>query len=60
MTKSSSDGFHYKKYLRVTKETFEFLLTEVEPLIMSRDTKFRGALSAADKLTATLKYLAIG
>ena len=60
MTKTLSDGFYFKKYLRVNKETFTFLLTEVEPLIVTRDTKFRKALSAADKLTATLRYLATG
>ena len=53
MTKSPSDGFHYKKYLRVSKEKFKFLLSEVVPLITTRDTKFCKALSAAEKLTAT-------
>lgn len=60
LNKVMSDGFYYKTYLRMTKETFTSLLTKIEPLIATKNTKLRQAVPCAKKLAVTLRYLATG
>ncbi|XP_064094448.1 uncharacterized protein LOC135206898 [Macrobrachium nipponense] len=49
-----------KNWIRLTKEQFSNLLNRVTPLIEKVDTKLRKAVSAAERLTLTLRYLATG
>ena len=48
------------RYLRMSPEKFEHLLTLVGPLISKRATKMRELISAAERLTLTLRMLASG
>ena len=48
------------RYIRMTPERFEHLLSLVGPLITKVNTKMRQAISAAERLTLTLRYLASG
>ena len=48
------------RYIRMTPERFEHLLSLVGPLITKVNTKMRQAISAAERLTLTLRYLARG
>lgn len=50
----------YRNFLRMTHENFRELLTMVEPLIEKKDTNFRMAISAGERLAITLHYLATG
>ncbi|KAI8423975.1 hypothetical protein MSG28_002640 [Choristoneura fumiferana] len=40
--------------------TFEYLLEKVAPIIKKNDTHFRPAISPAEKLMVTLRFLATG
>ena len=44
----------------MTPQRFEHLLSIVSPLISKKSTKFRSPISAAERLTLTLRYLATG
>jgi len=44
----------------MTEEEFELLLGSVEALITKQHTKMRRAISARDRLSVTLRYLASG
>ena len=48
------------RYIRMTPERFEHLLSLVGPLVTKVNTKMRQAISAAERLTLTLRYLASG
>ena len=48
------------RYLRMSPERFEHLLTLVGPLISKKATKMRELSSAAERLTLTLRMLASG
>ena len=48
------------RYLRMTPERFEHLLSLVGPRITKTNTRMREAISAAERLTLTLRYLASG
>ena len=48
------------RYLRMSPERFEHLLTLVGPLISKKATKMRELISAAERLTLTLRMLASG
>lgn len=48
------------KYLRMTKENFDYILTMIRPYIQRRDTHMRKAIPAGLKLAITLHYLAEG
>lgn len=51
---------HYRNFLRMSSSNFENLLNLVAPFIQRKDTKFRKAISAQDKLALTLRFLATG
>ena len=44
----------------MTPQRFEHLLSLVAPLISKKSTKLRSPISAAERLTLTLRYLATG
>lgn len=41
-------------------EEFEFILNKVAPLITKKDTKWRLAITAKERLALTLRFLATG
>ncbi|KAL4718246.1 hypothetical protein ACJJTC_018245 [Scirpophaga incertulas] len=47
-------------YLRMDMEAFETLLQLIEPVIERKNTQMRQSVSARERLTATLRYLATG
>lgn len=51
---------HYKNFLRMSSSNFEYLYNLVLPAIQKKDTTFRKAISAQDKLALTLRFLATG
>ena len=46
--------------MRMSPESFKYLLNVVGPAISKQDTKFRKAISASERLSLTLHYLAYG
>ncbi|CAH3117914.1 unnamed protein product, partial [Pocillopora meandrina] len=58
--RKSQDCEYYFRYLRMSPERFEHLLTLVGPLISKKATKMRELISAAERLTLTLRMLASG
>lgn len=48
------------RYTRMTPERFEHLLSMIGPRIKKKDTRMREAISPAERLTLTLRYLASG
>lgn len=50
----------YRNYLRMTQESFEMLLSHVRPHITKQDSCMRKAVSAEERLMATLRFLATG
>lgn len=50
----------YHRFLRMSYGNFEYLLDLVTPLIEKKDTHFRDAISAGERLALTLHYLATG
>ncbi|KAK7160675.1 hypothetical protein R3I93_008363 [Phoxinus phoxinus] len=55
-----TDRSGFRELLRMTSEDFEYILQKVEPLIWKANTKFRMAISAKDRLSVTLRFLATG
>ncbi|KAG0711267.1 hypothetical protein GWK47_020993 [Chionoecetes opilio] len=53
-----SRGFY--EFHRMSKDNFVKLLNLVSPLIRKQDTKLRKAVSPAQRLSVTLRYLATG
>lgn len=53
-------GDHFKNCCRMSYETFNQLLTLVEPKIRKENTKFRKAIPSNERLALTLRYLATG
>ena len=51
---------HHRKYLRMTVENFDHLLSLVSPRIKRQDTVMRKAIEPALKLAVTLHHLAEG
>lgn len=49
-----------KNFLRMDIECFEEILCMVTPLIEKKDTLMRKAISARERLTATLRFLVSG
>lgn len=47
-------------YLRMDYDTFQELLIRIKPLIERKNTLFREAVSAEERLLATLRFLATG
>lgn len=54
------DEEDFRIYLRMDQETFTELLNLVKPFITKSDTIMRKAVTAEERLVATLKYLASG
>lgn len=50
----------WHNYLRMNEQTYFILLEKVTPLIQKKDTVLRPSISAHERLTATLRYLASG
>lgn len=50
----------FRNYLRMDAESFRILLDLVTPIISKQDTRMRESISAEERLTATLRYLATG
>ena len=51
--------FHYR-YVRMTKERFDHLLSLVREKITKKDTRLREAITAEERLVITLRYLSSG
>ena len=51
--------FHYR-YLRISPERFDHLLSLVGPLITKEDTNYRKSISSAERLALTIHFLATG
>ena len=50
----------YENYLRMDRENFMDLLEMTTPLIQKMDTKLRDSISASERLSSTLRFLATG
>ena len=48
----------FYRYLRMSPERFDVLLGLVEPLISKQRTNFRKPISAAERLSLTVRFLA--
>ncbi|KAG0725966.1 hypothetical protein GWK47_037552 [Chionoecetes opilio] len=55
---SSQDSRGFYEFHRMSKDNFVKLLNLVSPLIRKQDTKLRKAVSPAQRLSVTLRYLA--
>ena len=55
-----SDEASYKNYLRMTKEQYKYILNLIEKNIMRADTVMRDAITPAEKLAITLRFLPTG
>ena len=56
-------GLHlslFYRYMRMSSESFRYLLNVVGPIISKEDTRFRKAIPSAERLCLTLHYLAYG
>lgn len=51
---------HHRQYLRMSRESFDHLLTLVSPYITKQDTNMREAIPPGLKLVVTLHHLASG
>lgn len=58
MCLEDEQGFY--DYHRMSRENFAELLNVVSPFIQKQDTKMRKAISPAQRLSITLRYLATG
>ncbi|KAI4472002.1 hypothetical protein MML48_1g12228 [Holotrichia oblita] len=54
------DKENYRNFIRMDEETFNELLQLVEHDIENNNTMFRNSISARDRLSITLRYLATG
>ncbi|KAK8763791.1 hypothetical protein V5799_033603 [Amblyomma americanum] len=54
------DGEAYRRWIRMDTSAFEDLLNRIRPRIEKRDTSFREAIQAGERLAITLRYLATG
>lgn len=50
----------FRNFFRVSSEQFDLLLDLIRPLILTRDTQMRKAISIDTKLAITLRYLSSG
>ena len=48
------------RYMRMSPESFKYILNVVGPVIAKKDTRFRKAIPPAERLCLTLHYLAYG
>ena len=52
--------FYIDRFMRMSPETFEQLLTMVGPIVSKKDTYIGEAIGAAECLSLTIHYLAEG
>ncbi len=57
---SYEDGSKFRNFTRMSETDFMFLLNEIRPFIEKRDTTFRKAVPAQDRLAITMRFLASG
>lgn len=57
---TEEDPATLRQWIRLDREQYEELLALVTPLIEKQDTNMRLAVTAAERLTLTLRYLASG
>jgi len=57
---SLTDTASYRNFLRMDNESFTILLHDVSPLISKLETNMRQPISAEERLSVTLRYLATG
>lgn len=50
----------FRNFFRMTNTDFETLLTLIGPTISKKDTKFRRAIPATERLAVTLRFFATG
>ena len=50
----------FRNFLRMNEDSFDELLELVRPFIIKQDTNMRDAISPADRLSITLRFLATG
>lgn len=50
----------YRQFTRITEAGFKFILDKIRHRIQKKDTYFRSAITAEERLSVTLKYLAAG
>lgn len=55
-----SDKAAYRNFLRMDSESFMLLLDKVTPMILRQDTHLRDSITPAERLAATLRFLATG
>ena len=48
------------RYMRISPESFKYLLNVVGPIILKEDARFRKAIPSAERLYLTLHYLEYG
>lgn len=56
----NDDAGHFKNFCRMTPENFDQLLNLVAPKIEKKNTNYRQAIPAKERLAITLHYLATG
>ena len=56
----ATDREAHFKFLRMSPERFDHLLSLVSPLITKNDTNFRKSITPAERLAVTLRFLASG
>lgn len=49
-----------RNFTRMSLEDFEYLLSQVDPIIRKMDTNVREAVTSRERLTVTLRFLATG
>lgn len=57
---NEEDPHTLRQWIRLNKQQYQELLSMVTPLIEKQDTNIRLAVTAAERLTLTLRYLATG
>jgi len=57
---TTEDPGGFRNFLRMDKIDFEELLEKVTPVIQRQDTWMREAISASERLSITLRFLATG
>ena len=56
----TEDREEHFRFFRMSPERFDHLLSLVSPYITKKNTNFRKAISAAERLAVTLRFLASG
>ncbi|XP_043217774.1 protein ALP1-like [Amphibalanus amphitrite] len=56
----TNDPERHRTYFRMTRDTFDLLLSKIGPTIARKHTNFRELIDPAQRLAVTLRYLASG